>query len=214
MTNVTGLYALGEANFSDHGANRLGASALMQGLADGYFVIPTPSATTSRPTWRGADDRDGRLPPPPRPSEGAPSAASSRSRAPAAPTPSTASSPHRVDYCGIARNAEGLNKSAAAHPPLREDSGTTCGSSAAPTKLNQELEKAGRVADFFELAELMCIDALDRDESCGGHLREEHQTPEGEALRDDEHFSFVSPGSGTGWARRRPGGRSRSPSTP
>ncbi len=193
MTNVTGLYALGESNFSDHGANRLGASALMQGLADGYFVIPytigdylsshlgeklTTETDDFRRTEADVQERVNRLI----------SIKGSRS----------ADSFHRElgrivwEYCGIARNAEGLKKALQLIPALREEFWSNLRIVGGPEQLNQELERAGRVADFFELAELMCIDALDRDESCGGHLREEHQTPDGEAQRDDAHFQFVS----------------------
>ncbi|HEX4495098.1 MAG TPA: fumarate reductase/succinate dehydrogenase flavoprotein subunit [Thermoanaerobaculia bacterium] len=193
MTNLTGLYALGESNFSDHGANRLGASALMQGLADGYFVIPytigdylsthlgealTTDTDAFRATEADVKERLSRL------------LAINGKRSP--------DSFHRElgrivwDYCGIARNAAGLKKALQLIPALREEFWGNLRIVGGPEQLNQELERAGRVADFFELAELMCIDALERDESCGGHLREEHMTPDGEALRDDEHFSFVS----------------------
>jgi succinate dehydrogenase / fumarate reductase, flavoprotein subunit len=193
MTNLTGLYALGESNFSDHGANRLGASALMQGLADGYFVIPytigdylsthlgealSTDTEAFRATEADVKERLSRL------------LAINGKRSP--------DSFHRElgrivwEYCGIARNAAGLKKALQLIPALREEFWSNLRIVGGPEQLNQELERAGRVADFFELAELMCIDALDRDESCGGHLREEHMTPDGEALRDDEHFSFVS----------------------
>jgi succinate dehydrogenase / fumarate reductase flavoprotein subunit len=193
MTNIIGLYALGESNFSDHGANRLGASALMQGLADGYFVIPytigdylathlgeTLSTETDafRATEADVKERLNRM------------LSVNGKRSP--------DSFHRElgrivwDYCGIARNAAGLQKALQLIPALREEFWSNLRIVGGPEQLNQELERAGRVADFFELAELMCIDALERDESCGGHLREEHQTPEGEALRDDKNFSFVS----------------------
>jgi succinate dehydrogenase / fumarate reductase flavoprotein subunit len=193
MTNITGLYALGESNFSDHGANRLGASALMQGLADGYFVIPytigdylathlgeTLSTETDafRATEADVMERLNRM------------LSINGKRSP--------DSFHRElgriiwDYCGIARNAAGLQKALQLIPALREEFWSNLRIVGGPEQLNQELERAGRVADFFELAELMCIDALARDESCGGHLREEHQTPEGEALRDDKNFSYVS----------------------
>jgi succinate dehydrogenase / fumarate reductase flavoprotein subunit len=193
MTNVTGLYALGEANFSDHGANRLGASALMQGLADGYFVIPytigdylaghlgtTLSTDTAafQATEAEVTERINRLV----------SINGKRS----------ADSFHRElgrivwDNCGIARNAAGLKKALQLIPALREEFWSNLRILGGPNQLNPELEKAGRVADYFELAELMCIDALDRDESCGGHLREEHQTPDGEALRDDAKYSYAA----------------------
>jgi succinate dehydrogenase / fumarate reductase flavoprotein subunit len=193
MSNVEGLFVLGEANFSDHGANRLGASALMQGLADGYFVIPYAigdylsgrlgeKVSTERDAFRATEadvaDRIQRL-----------MSASGR-RSP--------DSFHRElgritwDYCGIARNAGGLRKALELIPALREEFWRTVRITGTPAELNQDLERALRVADYFELAELMCRDALDRDESCGGHLREEHQTPEGEALRNDAEYSFVS----------------------
>ena len=193
MTNIRGLYALGEANFSDHGANRLGASALMQGLADGYFVIPYTigdylaghlgeALSTETEAFRSTEaevaERVRHLT----------SIGGKRS----------ADSFHRElgrivwDYCGIARNAAGLHKALALIPALREELWRDLRIVGGAEQLNQELEKAGRVADYFELAELMCRDALDRDESCGGHLREEHQTPDGEALRDDARYSYVS----------------------
>jgi succinate dehydrogenase / fumarate reductase flavoprotein subunit len=193
MSNVPGLYVLGEANFSDHGANRLGASALMQGLADGYFVIPYTIGddlatrlgepiSTDTPAFRATEaevrERVNRFL----------SINGKRS----------ADSFHRElgrimwDFCGIARNEAGLNKALQLIPALREQFWSNLRVLGTGDGLNQELEKAGRVADYFELAELMCIDALTRDESCGGHLREEYQTPDGEALRDDKSFSFVS----------------------
>ncbi|HSF39557.1 MAG TPA: fumarate reductase/succinate dehydrogenase flavoprotein subunit [Thermoanaerobaculia bacterium] len=193
MSNVPGLFVLGEANFSDHGANRLGASALMQGLADGYFVIPytigdylssylNEPVSTDTPAFRATEadvqERTKRLL----------SINGKRS----------ADSFHRElgrimwDYCGIARNAQGLKKALQMIPALHEEFWSNLRVLGTADSLNQELEKAGRVADYFELAQLMCIDALERDESCGGHLREEHQTPDGEALRDDKNFSFVS----------------------
>jgi succinate dehydrogenase / fumarate reductase flavoprotein subunit len=193
MTNVTGLYALGEANFSDHGANRLGASALMQGLADGYFVIPytigdylsthlgEALSTDTEPFRRTEAEVKERL-----------------NRLVSIHGKRSPDSFHRElgrivwEYCGIARNAAGLQKALQLIPALREEFWSNLRIVGGGEQLNQELERAGRVADFFELAELMCRDALDRDESCGGHLREEHQTPEGEALRDDANFSFVS----------------------
>ncbi|MFL6196033.1 MAG: FAD-binding protein, partial [Thermoanaerobaculia bacterium] len=199
MTNVTGLYALGEANFSDHGANRLGASALMQGLADGYFVIPytigdylagnlgQPLSTETdafRRTEAEVVERIRRM------------LSINGKRSP--------DSFHRElgrlvwDYCGIARNAAGLKEARQRIAALREEFWSNLRILGGPEQLNQELEKAGRVSDFFELAELMCIDALDRDESCGGHLRDEHQTPEGEALREDKHFSYVAAWEWTG----------------
>ena len=195
MSNVPGLHVIGEANFSDHGANRLGASALMQGLADGYFVLPStisdylgPCSTTTagaRPTTprsrtpkRRATTRYG---------------GSCRSAA-----PSSVDHFHRElgkimwDNCGMERSQQSLEKALTDIPALREEFyADVCVPGSAAT-LNQSLEKAGRVADFLEFGELLCLDALTREESCGGHLRVEHQTEEGEALRDDEHFSHVA----------------------
>jgi len=196
MTNVQGLYAIGEANFSDHGANRLGASALMQGLADGYFVLPytigdylagrlgeklTPE-TTEGEAFRAAraevEERVRRL------------LAGSGKRS----ADSFLRELGRLmwDKCGIARNAAGLEEAMQRIPELAEEFWADLRVLGTPGGINQELEKAGRVADFFELAELMCRDALQRYESCGGHLREEHQTPDGEALRNDAEFSYVA----------------------
>lgn len=194
MSNVPGLFVLGEANFSDHGANRLGASALMQGLADGYFILPTtiagdlaqllntPVPSTDSPAFEEAEEgvreRIGRLL----------SIKGHRS----------VDSFHRElgkvmwDYCGMSRNAEGLKYARQRVAELREEFWQDVKVLGEGETLNQSLEKAGRVADFFELAELMCQDALHREESCGGHFREEYQTPDGEAQRDDEHFAYVA----------------------
>jgi succinate dehydrogenase / fumarate reductase flavoprotein subunit len=194
MSNLPGLFVLGEANFSDHGANRLGASALMQGLADGYFILPTtiagdlapqlnhPVPSTDSPAFKEAEEgvreQINRLL----------SIKGSRS----------VDSFHRElgkimwDYCGMSRNAEGLKYARKRIAELREEYWNDAKVLGEGETLNQSLEKAGRVADFFELAELMCQDALHREESCGGHFREEYQTPDGEALRDDEHFAYVA----------------------
>jgi succinate dehydrogenase / fumarate reductase, flavoprotein subunit len=193
MSNVPGLFVTGEANFSDHGANRLGASALMQGLADGYFVIPYTigdylaeflgkSVTTETEAFNAAEaevqDRIGKM-------------LSIKGQR-------TADSFHRQlgrimwDYCGIARNAQGLTRALQLIPELRQEFWSNLKVTGTPGEVNQELEKAGRVSDYFELAELMCMDALNREESCGGHLREEYQTPDGEALRNDEKFMYVA----------------------
>ncbi len=192
QSTIEGLFVVGEANFSDHGANRLGASALMQGLADGYFVLPYTlsnylsghlgeKTSADGPAFRAAraetEERLKKL------------LAGSGKR--------SVDSFHRElgricwDYCGIARSAAGLQTALAKIPALRDEFWRDVRVLGAPGGVNQELEKAARVADFFELAELMCRDALMRDESAGGHLREEHQTPDGEALRDDAHFAFV-----------------------
>ncbi len=194
MTTVPGLYALGEANFSDHGANRLGASALMQGLADGYFVIPysigaylsneirTPAIPTDHEAFveaeKGVRDRITTL-----------------LNVKGNTSPETF---HRKlgkimwDKCGMARNEQGLKSAIEEIRALRREFWNDVRVMGGADEFNPELDKASRVADFLELGELMCIDALTREESCGGHFREEHQTEEGEALRDDENFTFVS----------------------
>jgi succinate dehydrogenase / fumarate reductase flavoprotein subunit len=193
MSNIPGLHVLGEANFSDHGANRLGASALMQGLADGYFVIPYTlgnylttqfgkKVDTNHPAFEQAlketkahvqrlIDIKGTRP---------------------------VDSFHRElgliiwDYCGMARSAEGLTEAIEKIQKLRKEFWSDLKLIGGADGINMELERAGRVADFLEFGELMCLDALTRDESCGGHFRTEHQTPDGEALRNDEQYSFVS----------------------
>ena len=200
MSNVPGLYVLGEANFSDHGANRLGASALMQGLADGYFVLPAtigdylapqlgagPIATDD-PVFAAAEaEVDDRM-------RALLSVNGSR----------TVDSFHQElgkslwDNCGMARSAESLEQALADIPTLRDEFHKDVRVQGGGESLNQSLEKAGRVADFLEFGELMVRDALHREESCGGHFRTEHQTEEGEALRDDEHFSYVGAWEYTG----------------
>ena len=194
MTSIPGCYAIGEANFSDHGANRLGASALMQGLADGYFVLPytigdylandirTGAIDTNTPEFDAAEkavkdqidafiNNNGK---------------------------NSVDSYHRKlgkimwDKCGMSRNAEGLKEAIAEIKALREDFYKNVNVPGEANEFNEQLAKAGRVADFLELGELFAKDALERTESCGGHFREESQTPEGEALRDDENFTFVS----------------------
>jgi succinate dehydrogenase / fumarate reductase flavoprotein subunit len=193
MTTVPGLYALGEANFSDHGANRLGASALMQGLADGYFVIPltigsylsgeihTKAIPTSHEAFEAAENRaNERI-------QNFLNIKGTRS----------VESYHRElglimwNKCGMARNEKGLNEAIAEIRALREDFYKNVRVPGTDKEFNPELDKAGRVADFLELGELMCIDALNRNESCGGHFREEYQTEDGEALRDDENYKNV-----------------------
>ncbi len=193
MTSLPGLYAIGECNFSDHGANRLGASALMQGLADGYFVLPytigdyladklgSPPVPTDDPVFKTAvrqvDDRTRRW----------------------LSVKGTKSVDHYHrelgkivwDYCGMARNRAGLEKALSEIPALRDEFRANVKVLGSASTTNQSLEKVNRVDDFMELAELKVRDALHRDESCGGHFREEHQTPEGEALRDDENFAYV-----------------------
>jgi len=194
MSTIPGLFVLGEANFSDHGANRLGASALMQGLADGYFVIPYTMGdflagvkagdgiTTDHPEFQFArsevENRTKRLL----------SIKGKRS----------VDSFHRElgkviwEDCGMARNRQGLESGLAKVPALREEFWKNVNVTGEAMEVNQALEKAGRVADFLELGELMCRDALEREESCGCHFREEYQTPEGECLRNDETFAHVA----------------------
>jgi len=193
MTTVPGLYAIGEANFSDHGANRLGASALMQGVADGYFVLPytisdylaqaklDPVAEDHvevRGTLEDVEARTARL------------LALDGTR--------TVNSFHKEigrivwDECGMDRNAAGLERALETIPALRQEFWENAKVVGDGESINQTLERAGRVADFLELAEVMCLDALVREESCGGHFREEHQTPDGEARRDDENFMHVT----------------------
>jgi len=193
MSTVPGLHVIGEANFSDHGANRLGASALMQGLADGYFVVPLTigdyfgsnklePVTSDNPAVRATEDdvraRTERL------------LSINGSR--------TVASIHRElgrimwEYCGMARDAAGLEKALQLIPELRAQFWRNVRVPGTGAELNQSLEHAGRVADFLELAELMCVDALQREESCGGHFRTEFQTPDGEALRRDDKFAYVA----------------------
>ena len=194
MTNVEGLYALGEANFSDHGANRLGASALMQGLADGYFVLPytigeylseeirTKSISTDHEAFVKAEaEVNERL-----------------TKMLNIKGTKSVDFFHKAlgkimwDKCGMARSEEGLKWAISEIRKIREEFWKDVRVPGTADEFNPELEKAGRVADFIELGELMCVDALTRNESCGGHFREEFQTEEGEALRDDENYSFVS----------------------
>jgi succinate dehydrogenase / fumarate reductase flavoprotein subunit len=193
MSNVPGLHVTGEANFSDHGANRLGASALMQGLADGYFVVPLTIGDYlgSTKLERVADD-DAEV----RATEEA--VRERTARLLAIHGTRTVASIHRElgklmwEYCGMARDAAGLKTALAEIPKLREEFWRDVRVPGTGAELNQSLEYAGRVADFLELAELMCLDALDREESCGAHFRVEHQTAEGEALRDDDRFAYVA----------------------
>ena len=192
MSTIPGLHVLGEANFSDHGANRLGASALMQGLADGYFVIPNTlgeylstqfgkKVSTDMPEFRKTEqevrDRVEKL-------------LSVKGRVPVDEF-------HRQlglimwDQCGMARSEESLKKAISEIRALRERFWKEVAVPGTGVELNQSLERAGRVADFLEFGELLCLDALTREESCGGHFRVEHQTPDGEALRHDDKFAEV-----------------------
>jgi succinate dehydrogenase / fumarate reductase flavoprotein subunit len=200
MSNLPGLYVIGEANFSDHGANRLGASALMQGLADGYFILPctigdflatagpakvTPDHAAARDARHAAEARLDSL-------------VSMRGKR-------TVDELHRElgvllwDKCGMSRNAQGLQEALELIPELREEFRHNVNVVGSQGSFNQTLERAGRVADFLELAELMCLDALDRGESCGSHFRDEYQTEDGEALRNDEHYCHV-----TAWEYKGP----------
>ncbi len=193
MTNIPGLYAIGEANFSDHGANRLGASALMQGLADGYFVIPYTIGDylAQMPYDKLPVDDDAFKEAEDKTKEKIQKLLNINGE-------KTVDEFHKAlglimwDYCGMSRNEEGLKKAKADIKKLKEEFWTNVKVIGTNEELNQSLEKANRVADFLELGELMIDDALDRSESCGGHFREESQTEEGEALRKDDDFSYVS----------------------
>ncbi|RRB10531.1 fumarate reductase/succinate dehydrogenase flavoprotein subunit [Larkinella knui] len=194
MTNIPGLYALGEANFSDHGANRLGASALMQGLADGYFVIPytlgdylasigsADKIATTHAAFKEAEQN----------------VQNTITRMLSIKGEKTAEEFHRQlghimwEYCGMARNAEGLTKAKKMIQDLRREFWSNLRLSGSDLELNPALEQASRVADFIELGELMVDDALNRNESCGGHFREEYSTEDGEAKRDDENYTYVA----------------------
>jgi succinate dehydrogenase / fumarate reductase flavoprotein subunit len=201
QSTIPGLFVIGEANFSDHGANRLGASALMQGLADGYFVLPN---TISDYLAKG---------PLPKIEEGDETVVATRrsvtdriERLLSIDGDRTPDSFHRElgalmwEYCGMERTDEGLRKALDRIRELRAEFWSSVKVPGENEELNQALEKAGRIADFFELAELMCVDALHRAESCGGHFRAESQTPDGEALRDDENFAYVAAWEYTGQA--------------
>ncbi len=193
MSTIPGLHVGGEANFSDHGANRLGASALMQGLSDGYFILP---GTVS--DYLGANKLEPVSVDSPEVTAAVADVAERTRRLLSINGKRTVASFHRElgqimwEYCGMARNAEGLNKALQLIPKLREEFWRDVRVPGEGAELNQSLEHAGRVADFLELGELMCRDALHREESCGGHFRTEYQTPDGEALRDDAHFAYVA----------------------
>ena len=194
MTTIPGLYAIGESNFSDHGANRLGASSLMQCSGDGYFILPVtignylseeikvPKITTDKPEFDEAEK----------------SAVERLNKFLSIKGKHPASSFHKRlgkimwDYCGMVRNEEGLKKALTLVKELRDEFWKDLNVPGDSKMLNQELEKAGRVADYFELSELLITDALNRKESCGAHFREEYQTPDGEALRNDEEFAYVA----------------------
>ncbi len=202
MSNLPGLHVIGEANFSDHGANRLGASALMQGLADGYFVLPYTIAdylarvgaqniSTDRQEFKDAEQQ----------------AREKTQKLLSINGSRTAESFHRElghivwENCGMARNETGLKKALQMIPELREQFWRDLKVAGVENSLNQSLESAGRVADFMEFAELLCQDALHREESCGGHFREEYQTDEGEAVRNDDKFTYVAAWEHTGYGK-------------
>ena len=193
QTTIPGLFAGGEANFSDHGANRLGASALMQGLADGYFVLPYTLGN-----YIGSTKLDKVDAAHPEVKRAMGDAEAQTKKLLAIRGKRTVDSIHRElgkvmwELCGMARTAEGLRKALQLIPALRDEFWSNLNVPGSDAELNMALEKAGRVADFLELGELMCRDALHREESCGGHFREEYQTSDGEAKRDDEHFAYVA----------------------
>jgi succinate dehydrogenase / fumarate reductase flavoprotein subunit len=193
QSNLPGLYVTGEANFSDHGANRLGASALMQGLADGYFVLPsTINDYLAAGPFPKVD------PSHPAVVEAVTAVKSRIAKLLSVRGTRTVDSFHRElgrvmwDYCGMERTEEGLRKAITRIRELKQEFWADVNVLGSDRELNQALERAGRVADFFELGELMCIDALVRRESCGGHFRAESQTDDGEALRHDDEFAHVS----------------------
>ena len=202
MSNVPGLFVLGEANFSDHGANRLGASALMQGLADGYFVIPYTIGdylAQQKPSAQSNIDR-------PEFKQAAESVSAQAKQLLNNPGKEPVSHFHKRlgkimwEHCGMARTKQGLESALQKIPALREEFVANVKVPGSAETLNQSLEKAGRVADFIDLGELMCRDALTREESCGGHFREEYQYPDGECKRDDEKFGHVA-----AWEYQGPG---------
>ena len=201
QSTIPGLFVIGEANFSDHGANRLGASALMQGLSDGYFIVPYTVGN-----YLATNKFPAVLDTAPEVKQAVACVKQTIDLLLSIKGKRTVDSFHRElgkivwDYCGMSRTAEGLESAIGQIRTLQEEYWKNVNVPGSGDDLNQSLEKAGRVADFFELAELMCIDALARKESCGGHFREEYQTPEGEAQRDDEHYSYVA-----AWDYRGPG---------
>jgi len=193
MSTIPGLYVIGEANFSDHGANRLGASALMQGLADGYFILPyTIGDYLAQTKLEKVDGTQAEF------RQAEEQAAAFIQCLLNVKGKRSVDTFHRElghlmwNYCGMSRTAEGLQHALKEIPELRERYWHEVNVLGGAGDFNQQLEKAGRVADFMELAELICLDALERNESCGGHFREEYQTPEGEALRDDQDYSYVA----------------------
>ena len=193
MSTIPGMFVMGEANFSDHGANRLGASALMQGLADGYFILPyTVGNYLAQAKGPKIDATHGAF------KEALGMVQAETSRLLSLKGKRTVDSFHRElgklvwEKCGMGRNKAGLEEALAKIPAMREEFKTNIVIPGSGEQMNQELEKAGRVGDFLELGELMCWDALQRNESCGGHFREEFQTPDGEAMRDDENYAYAA----------------------
>ena len=193
QSTIPGLFVIGEANFSDHGANRLGASALMQGLADGYFILPYTIGdyfATQRPAKPSVDHPEFK--------KVEEEIAARTNKFLSIKGRRTVTEFHRElgklmwDKCGMGRNESGLKEALESIPALRQEFWKDVTVLGDGNELNQSLEYAGRVADFMEFAELLVLDALSRDESCGAHFREEHQTPDGEAMRDDENFSYVA----------------------
>jgi len=199
MSNIPGLFVIGEANFSDHGANRLGASALMQGLADGYFVLPStlPNYLASTKLEKIDESADAVK-------EAIANVQGITQRLMSTKGTKSVDHYHRElgkiiwDYSGMGRTAEGLQKAIQLIPELESEFWENVRVTGTANDLNQELEKAGRLVDYFELGRLMCIDGLDRNESCGGHFREEYQTPEGEAERNDAEYTYVAAWEYTG----------------
>lgn len=193
QSTIPGLFVIGEANFSDHGANRLGASALMQGLSDGYFVLPaTINDYLARGGFADVDPSMGEV------TQVVSDATSHLDRILGVQGDRTPDSFHRElgelvwDQCGMARSESGLEKALDRIPELRAEFWRSIKVPGTGAELNQSLEKANRVSDFLEFGELMCLDALHRAESCGGHFREESQTPDGEALRHDDQFAYAA----------------------
>ena len=203
QSTIPGLFVIGEANFSDHGANRLGASALMQGLSDGYFVVPYTVGNYIATTKLGKVDESH-----PEVRNAVACVQQTIQKLLSIKGKRTVDSFHRElgkivwDYCGMSRNATGLDNAAEQIRELRDQYWQNVNVPGSGEELNQSLEKANRVADFFELAELMCIDARERNESCGGHFREEYQTAEGEAQRDDDEYSYVAAWDYRGYGNR------------
>lgn len=203
MSTIPGLFVIGEANFSDHGANRLGASALMQGLSDGYFIVPyTVGDYIANNKFEAVSEAH------PEVRNAVACVQQMVQKLLAINGKRTVDSFHRQlgkivwDYCGMSRNAQGLETAIGQIRELRDEYWQNVKVPGSGDDFNQSLEKAGRVADFFELAELMCVDALERNESCGGHFREEYQTAEGEAQRDDENYSYVAAWDYRGYGNR------------